>query len=232
MVRLNRSRRGGIQPAPTGRRPREGRLHVLAHRAVAPARRCVSAVGCVRAAASARSHPPAPRRHDRGGRARARRSVNGDVSAVVLDGQGSQASVRKIASGLREPVGVAFRGGALYVSAVSRIFRFDDIEQRLDHPGKPVVVSDKFPTDGHHGWKFIAFGPDGKLYVPVGAPCNVCEPDAKRYANIMRMNADGSDLEPYARGIRNTVGFDWDPATRELWFTNNGRDNMGDDVPP
>jgi len=141
-------------------------------------------------------------------------SVNGDVNAVAPDGQGSQASVRKIASGLREPVGVAFRGGALYVSAVSRIFRFDDIEQRLDHPGKPVVVSDKFPTYGHHGWKFIAFGPDGKLYVPVGAPCNVCEPDAKRYANIMRMNADGSDLEPYARGIRNTVGFDWDPATR------------------
>jgi glucose/arabinose dehydrogenase len=159
-------------------------------------------------------------------------SVNGDVNAVALDGQGTQASVRKIASGLREPVGVAFRGSALYVSAVSRILRFDDIEQRLDHPGKPVVVSDKFPTDGHHGWKFIAFGPDGKLYVPVGAPCNVCEPDAERYANIMRMNADGSDLERYARGIRNTVGFDWDPATRELWFTNNGRDNMGDDVPP
>jgi glucose/arabinose dehydrogenase len=162
-------------------------------------------------------------------------SVNGDVDAVALDaraGQAAQASVRKIASGLREPVGVAFRDGALYVSAVSQVLRFDDIEQRLDRPGKPAVVSDKFPTDGHHGWKFIAFGPDGKLYVPVGAPCNVCEPDPDRYANIMRMNADGSDLEIYARGIRNTVGFDWDPATRELWFTNNGRDNMGDDVPP
>ena len=162
-------------------------------------------------------------------------SVNGGVHAVTMnerDGQASHATVRTIASGLREPVGVAFRDGALYVSAVSRILRFDDIEQRLDHPGKPIIVSDKFPTDGQHGWKFIAFGPDGKLYVPVGAPCNVCEPDRARYANIMRMNADGSDLELYARGIRNTVGFAWDPRTHELWFTNNGRDNMGDDIPP
>src|SRR5579864_2814497 len=131
-------------------------------------------------------------------------SVDGDVHAVALDtrdGQAAQASVRKIASGLRDPVGVAFRDGALYVSAVSQVLRFDDIEQRLDRPGKPVVVSDKFPTDGHHGWKFIAFGPDGKLYVPVGAPCNVCErPDP--YASITRMNPDGSGFEIYARGVR------------------------------
>jgi len=162
-------------------------------------------------------------------------SMEGSVYAVTFDGRngkGGDAKVRKIASGLRQPVGVAFRDGALYVSAVSRIVRLPDIEGHLDHPPAPVVVSDKFPTDGHHGWKFIAFGPDGKLYVPVGAPCNVCEPDRDRYANIMRMNADGSDLEVYARGIRNTVGFDWDPLTRELWFTNNGRDNMGDDIPP
>jgi glucose/arabinose dehydrogenase len=142
------------------------------------------------------------------------------------------AVVRTIAKGLRQPVGVAFRDGALYVSAVSRILRIDDIEGRLERPPDPVVVSDRFPTDGHHGWKFIAFGPDGKLYVPVGAPCNICEPDPDRYANIMRMNADGSGLETFARGIRNSVGFDWNPRTREMWFTNNGRDLLGDDSPP
>jgi glucose/arabinose dehydrogenase len=95
-----------------------------------------------------------------------------------------------------------------------------------------VVVSDAFPPDGHHGRKFIAFGPDGKLYVPVGAPCNVCTPDPDRYANIMRMNRDGSVREVYARGIRNSVGFDWDPRTKDLWFTSNGRDWLGDDSPP
>ncbi len=159
-------------------------------------------------------------------------SNEGNVYAITLADAGGKPQVRKIASGLRQPVGVAFRDGALYVSAVSRILRFDDIEANLDHPPAPVVVSDAFPTDGHHGWKFIAFGPDRKLYVPVGAPCNICEPDRDRYANIMRMNADGSGLEVYARGIRNSVGFDWDPVTKALWFTNNGRDNMGDDVPP
>lgn len=121
--------------------------------------------------------------------------------------------MRTVASGLREPVGVAFRNGALDVSAVSRILRFDDIERRLDDPPSPVVVSDRFPQEAHHGRKFIAFGPDGKLYVPVGAPCNVCAPDPDRYASIMRMNADGSGLETFARGIRNSVGFDWDPRT-------------------
>src|SRR6185369_5858375 len=136
-----------------------------------------------------------------------------------------------IASGLNMPVGVTFRSGALYVSDVSRVLRFDDIESHLTNPPRPVVVSDRFPSETHHGWKFIAFGPDGMLYVPVGAPCNVCERDPDRYANIMRMNADGSGLEVYARGVRNSVGFDWHPATRELWFTDNGRDLMGDDVP-
>jgi glucose/arabinose dehydrogenase len=141
-------------------------------------------------------------------------------------------TVKVIASGLNMPVGVAFHNGALYVSAVDRIVRLDDIEDHIADPPNPVVVDDHLPKDTHHGWKFIAFGPDGKLYVPVGAPCNVCEPDADRYANIQRMNADGSGREIYARGIRNSVGFDWDPKTRELWFTNNGRDMLGDDAPP
>jgi glucose/arabinose dehydrogenase len=145
---------------------------------------------------------------------------------------GSAATVRTIASGLDQPVGVAFRDGALYVSSVNRIVRLDDIENRLDRPPVPTLVSDKFPSDTHHGWKFIAFGPDGKLYVPVGAPCNICEPDRDRYALIARMNPNGSGLEVYARGLRNSVGFDWDPRTRDLWFTNNGRDYLGDDAPP
>ena len=158
----------------------------------------------------------------------------GKVYALTLPPPGTkgEAVSHVIASGLREPAGVAFRDGALYVSAVSRILRFDDIERRLADPPPPVVVSDRFPTDGHHGRKFIAFGPDGKLYVPVGAPCNICEPDPDRYANIMRMNPDGSGLEVFARGVRNTVGFDWHPRTRELWFTDNGRDWLGDDSPP
>ena len=159
-------------------------------------------------------------------------SVDGRVFAVTSPAAGGAAVVHTVASGLRAPVGVAFRDGALYVSAVSRIVRLDDIERRLDNPPQPVVVSDRFPTDAQHGGKFIAFGPDGKLYVPVGAPCNICEPDPDRYANIMRMNADGSGLETFARGIRNSVGFDWDPRTHELWFTSNGRDRLGDDVPP
>ena len=157
----------------------------------------------------------------------------GNVYAVSLPAAGTgDAVVRTIASGLREPAGVAFRDGALYVSAVSRILRFDDIERRLANPPPPVVVSNRFPTDGHHGRKVIAFGPDGKLYVPVGAPCNICAPDPDRYTNINRMNPDGSGFEVFARGVRNTVGFDWNPQTRELWFTDNGRDVLGDDAPP
>ena len=136
-----------------------------------------------------------------------------------------------VASGLTMPVGVAFRSGALYVSEVSRILRFDNIEPNLAAPPRPVIVSDRFPTETHHGWKFIAFGPDGMLYVPVGAPCNICDPDSSRYANLMRLKPDGSGLEVFARGIRNSVGFDWHPESKELWFTDNGRDRMGDDMP-
>jgi glucose/arabinose dehydrogenase len=94
------------------------------------------------------------------------------------------------------------------------------------------VVNDGFPRETHHGWKFIAFGPDGRLYVPVGAPCNVCEREDPRFASIQRMRPDGTGQETFARGVRNTVGFDWDPSTKELWFTDNGRDWLGDDLPP
>jgi glucose/arabinose dehydrogenase len=139
------------------------------------------------------------------------------------------------------PNGVAFRDGALYVAEVDRILRYDNIESRLESPPPPVVVGQKFPAETHHGWKFIRFGPDGWLYVPVGAPCNVCEPD-ERHGLIARIRVDAarataasgpaaSGYEVFARGVRNSVGFDWQPETRELWFTDNGRDMMGDDLP-
>lgn len=144
------------------------------------------------------------------------------------DGDGKADERYVIAEGLRMPNGVAWHNGSLYVAEVSRILRYDGIDDRLKNPPPPVVVA-SFPTDGHHGWKFIAFGPDDRLYVPIGAPCNVCEEDG--YAVITRMQADGSEREVFARGVRNTVGFDWDPATHELWFTDNGRDMMGDDIP-
>ena len=127
---------------------------------------------------------------------------------------------------------MAFRDGDLYVSAVSRILRIAGIEARLDEPPRPEVVSSAYPGDPHHGWKFIAFGPDGRLYVPVGAPCNICEPDPDRYANITALDVASGKIEVVARGVRNTVGFDWHPQSGELWFTDNGRDWLGDDAPP
>ena len=155
----------------------------------------------------------------------------GKVHAVRFDADYKATRTHLVAEGLQLPVGVAFRDGALYVSAVGRILRFDGIERRLENPPPPAVVRGDLPQETHHGWKFIAFGPDGKLYVPVGAPCNICDRDADGYANIMRMNPDGSQLEVYARGVRNSVGFDWHPQTKALWFTDNGRDWMGDDQP-
>jgi len=137
-----------------------------------------------------------------------------------------------LATGLASPNGVAFREGSLYVAEISRVTRYDNILKNLRKPPVPVVVNRSFPGDRHHGWKFIAFGPDGYLYVPVGAPCNVCEPGKDIYASITRFRPDGSGFEIFARGIRNTVGFDWHPVTKELWFTDNGRDWMGDNRPP
>jgi glucose/arabinose dehydrogenase len=127
---------------------------------------------------------------------------------------------------------VAFRDGDLFVSAVDSILRLRNIEARLNTPPRPEVVSKAWPSDTHHGWKFIAFGPDGKLYVPVGAPCNICEPDPDRYATITRLDVASGAIEVVARGVRNSVGFDWHPGSGELWFTDNGRDWLGDDAPP
>ncbi|WP_242665818.1 PQQ-dependent sugar dehydrogenase [Paraburkholderia ginsengiterrae] len=157
-------------------------------------------------------------------------SLDGHVYALEMQ-NGHVTARHVIASGLETPAGVAWRDGALYVSAVSTILRFDAIDTHLNDPPKPSVVIDTLPTEAHHGWKFIAFGPDGKLYVPQGAPCNVCLKDRNRFGLIGRMDPDGNHYEVVARGIRNSVGFAWHPVTHELWFTDNGRDLMGDDVP-
>jgi len=130
------------------------------------------------------------------------------------------------------PNGVAFKDGDLYVAEIDKILKFSDIENKLDNPGSPQVIYDKYPSDFHHGWKFIAFGPDGKLYVPVGINCNICEREKPVYGTITRMDADGSNMEIYVTGVRNSVGFAWHPVTGNLWFTDNGRDMLGDDVPP
>lgn len=157
----------------------------------------------------------------------------GKVYALVPAADGRRAErVMTVAKGLNSPNGVAFRQSSLYVAEINRILRFDNIADRLERPPRPQVMNDGFPSDEAHGWKFIAFGPDDKLYVPVGAPCNACIRDDPRYASIMRLNPDGSGLEAFASGVRNTVGFDWHPVTKELWFTDNGRDWLGDNLPP
>ena len=141
-------------------------------------------------------------------------------------------TVRVIADNLDVPNGVAFSDEDLYVAERHRIIRYDEIESRLSSPPAPEVVIDALPGGASHWWKFLRFGPDGKLYVPVGAPCNVCKENDERYAAILRANPDGSNLEVFAHGVRNTVGFDWHPESDELWFTDNGRDHLGDDSPP
>jgi glucose/arabinose dehydrogenase len=157
----------------------------------------------------------------------------GKVYALVdRNGDGRADEVHTVASGLNRPNGVAWKDGALYVAEISRILRLDGIDDRLKNPPKPVVVTDAYPKDTHHGWKFIRFGPDGNLYVPVGAPCNICDPENPIYSTITRISPKGGKPEIFAKGIRNTVGFDWHPQTRELWFTENGRDWAGDDSPP
>ena len=159
----------------------------------------------------------------------------GNVYAVVdANGDHKADRVVTIASGLNMPNGVAFRDGALYVAEINRVLRFDGIEDALDKPPAPVVVNDTLPTDRHHGWKFIAFGPDGMALRPGRRAVQHLRPqrratDATR--RILRMKPDGTGVEVFARGVRNTVGFDWHPATKQLWFTDNGRDNLGDDQP-
>lgn len=149
---------------------------------------------------------------------------------AVVDRDGRRV-VHTLADDLNTPNGIAYRDGALYVAEIGRVLRYDDITNNLESPPKPVVLTEDLPTSRHHGWRYIAFGPDGWLYIALGAPCNVCDPELPN-GTISRMKPDGSGLETYARGVRNSVGFDWHPKTKALWFTDNGRDALGDDLPP
>ena len=152
----------------------------------------------------------------------------GNVYAIV--NKDGKRTVKVLASGLYRPNGVAFKNGTLYIAELSKVSKIDNVEDNLDNPPKPTVIYDNLPKDEAHGWKFIAIGPDNKLYVPVGQPGNnVLHDDA--HGQIRRINLDGSGAEVVALGVRNTVGFDWHPETRQLYFTDNGRDWLSEDVP-
>lgn len=160
--------------------------------------------------------------------------AHGNVYAVQdTDGDHKADQTWTLAKGMNSPNGIAFRDGSLYVAEIDRILRWDNIEAKLDDPGEPTVVLEDLPAESHHGWKYLAFGPDAKLYFNVGAPCNICnkEEEEPRFATIMRVNPDGSDPEIYAHGVRNSVGITWHPDTNQMWFTDNGRDLLGDDRP-
>jgi len=159
-------------------------------------------------------------------------SQDGKVYAIVDTNKDNKADrVITILDKRFIPNGVAFKDGSLYVAEVDKLWRLDNIEDQLDRPSNPVLVSDSFPRDTHHGWRYMRFAPDGQLYMPIGAPCNVCERKDARFAAMLRFKP-GGPTEVFASGIRNSVGFDWHPVTKELWFTDNGRDWLGDDLPP
>jgi glucose/arabinose dehydrogenase len=151
---------------------------------------------------------------------------------VDEDGDYHADRVHVVASGLDTPNGIAYRDGSLFIAEISRLLRIDEVDAHLAQPAKPVVVTDKLPDREHHGWRYIRFGPDGLLYIPIGAPCNVCEAPEPIFSTIARLKPDGTGLEVFVRGVRNSVGFDWQPDTKELWFTENGRDELGEDIPP
>ena len=160
------------------------------------------------------------------------RQENNVYALVDENADGKADSKYILATELRMPNGVAIKDGDLYVAEVSRILRFKDIENKLTNPTYEVVY-DGYSDEAHHGWKFIAFGPDGLLYIPVGAPCNICISEDPIFASITRLDVSkpGAKPEIYAHGVRNSVGMTWHPKTKELWFTDNGRDMLGDDTP-
>ena len=157
-------------------------------------------------------------------------SMAGNVYALTLDGTAVKQK-RIVLKGLTDPSGVAFKNGTLFVADRTRIVRFNNIEDNLDNPGAPVMVIDGLPDKARHDAHAMGFGPDGKLYVAVGAPCDTCEAINDEYGVIVRVNPDGSGKEVVARGIRNSVGFDWHPQSKELWFTDNGQDGLGLNAP-
>jgi glucose/arabinose dehydrogenase len=158
------------------------------------------------------------------------RAIGRVYALVEKDGK---REVKTLLQGLTQPNGLAFKDGSLYVFAINKVLRYDNIESKLDNPGDPVELTEKYnlPDTIHHNWKYVAFGPDGKMYVQVGSNCNVCEVNPGTHGQIRRYNADGTGQEIIARGVRNTVGFDWHPVTKELWFLDHGRDWAGNDAP-
>ncbi len=154
---------------------------------------------------------------------------NRDKVYAVVD-KGGKREAKVIASGLDRPNGLAFKDGTLYIAEGTKVSKLEKIEDSIDNPPKPVVIYSDFPDHRSHGWKFMAMGPDGKLYINVGAPCNICEPPATN-AQIRRINTDGSGSEPFALGVRNSVGFDFHPVSKELYFTDNGRDWLSEEIP-
>lgn len=152
-----------------------------------------------------------------------------DSIYAVVPGSGGQNTVIRIDDDLSTPNGIAYKDGDLYVAEISRVLVYRDIDRRLNRPPQPETLYIKLPSKRHHGWRYIGFGPDGMLYISIGAPCNVCLDDG--FAEIIRINVDGSGRETVAKGVRNSVGFTWHPETAELWFTDNGRDMLGDDIP-
>lgn len=155
----------------------------------------------------------------------------GRLYAVVPTSDGPP-EVVTFAEDLTMPSGLALLGDDLYVAALNRVLRYVDIETTFRQPPAPEVVTDMLPDKYQHGWKYLSVGPDGYLYVPVGAPCNICKSADERFASILRMDPRSGETTVYAHGVRNSVGMAWHPATNELWFTDNGRDWMGDDLPP
>ena len=178
------------------------------------------------------------------GHAGARTMVMGDKGTMfmgtriigrvyAITDKGGKREPKVIIQGLTQPNGLAFRDGSLYVFAINKVYRYDKIEDNLDKLPEPVELTKAYdlPDTIHHNWKYVAFGPDGKMYVQVGANCNICEINPGVHGQIRRYNADGTGMEIVARGVRNTVGFDWHPVTKELWFTDNGRDWAGNAGP-
>lgn len=158
-------------------------------------------------------------------------SKTGEVYALKdNDGDGQADKTYMIAQGLEAPSGVALHNGDLYVAEIPRLRRYKNIEAQLDDPPPGAVLVSDLPTRRHHGLRFIRFGPDNRLYMGIGAPCNVCE--APGFGVILSMTPQGTDKRVFAKGVRNTVGFDWQPDTGVLWFTDNGRDHLGDNRPP
>lgn len=152
-----------------------------------------------------------------------------DKVHAIVDKDGKR-TVKVIASGMHRPNGLAFKDGTLYISELSKVSKLEKIEDNLDTPPKPILIYDDLPKDEAHGWKFIGIGPDNKLYIPVGQPCNNCLPP-DTHAQIRRIDLDGKNMEVVAKGVRNTVGFDWHPVSKQLYFGDNARDWASEDLP-